>query len=435
MDKIISPDDVDLLAELLELEKFDEAVPIIVKLLLNKVNIDELLYKYPQVLKCITPIYQKQFLQEEQLFEKKVKAGKLIDSLLLCGNIEKSRKIIDLFGLDELLEYIQLNEFSLPLYMEAVQQFFIEKRSMGLWSLAEKLEKFKFYKESKKAWQQTLELLENEPGIIDQDFETVQEYIKKLNSKIAIDTINDVINGNIPISELQKQQITKNDLHLYLGKIPGINSFTPKQKLVEIIQSRVQRGLVPSSKYKKIKLLGGGGFGKVWLVKDELGKKFALKQGIGKDAWGEIDYQSKLLKQVNKVDPVPTNLKYINKTNKNELIVQYLDGFITLKDYFIAHKDRCLDILKKVNVLVGNMHKKGISHRDLKRENIMIHPDTEELRIIDFGLGCIDKTKQYPCQNYRGTTKIYYPHPELNKNFKDWKRADKKAVDIIKKFC
>ena len=39
MDKIISPDDVDLLAELLELEKFDEAVPIIVKLLLNKVNI------------------------------------------------------------------------------------------------------------------------------------------------------------------------------------------------------------------------------------------------------------------------------------------------------------------------------------------------------------------------------------------------------------
>lgn len=32
------------------------------------------------------------------------------------------------------------------------------------------------------------------------------------------------------------------------------------------------------------------------------------------------------------------------------------------------------------------MHKKGVSHRDIKPDNIMVNPKTKKIKIIDFGI-------------------------------------------------
>ena len=147
-------------------------------------------------------------------------------------------------------------------------------------------------------------------------------------------------------------------------------------------------------------------------------------------------YESELLEQVNKRDPTPTNLKFMTRTNKDELIMQYLEGFISLDNYLESNADRCKEIMSKVKSLVHQLHEKGISHRDLKGINVMIHPETEQLRIIDFGVGCINSSLKFPCQKYRGTTLNYYPKPQEMNNFKDWKKGDQNAMKIIqKKLC
>lgn len=61
---------------------------------------------------------------------------------------------------------------------------------------------------------------------------------------------------------------------------------------------------------------------------------------------------------------------------------------------------------------------------------------TEELRIIDFGLGCIKQSVKFPCQKFRGATQFYYPQgPELT-TFQEWKKADQEALQIVENtFC
>lgn len=263
------------------------------------------------------------------------------------------------------------------------------------------------------------------------DIRTATGMIESLDEQIAKEIIQNVLHGVLPVSQLYKQQITRKNLLKFLSakNIKDLDKTVPKQKLIQIAKSFIQRDLVPSSKYAKIKLLGKGSFGSVWAVIDQKGNKYAMKEALEQKQ--NLVYESQLLKQVARRDPAPTNLKYIQRTNKDELIMQYLDGFDTLDDYMASNPDDCKDILVRLKAAVHQLHENGISHRDLKGINIMIHPHTKELRIIDFGVGCIKQSEKYPCQKFRGATPFYYPEREEMSNFQDWRKADQNALQII----
>mgnify|MGYP001233030820 CR=1 FL=1 len=61
-------------------------------------------------------------------------------------------------------------------------------------------------------------------------------------------------------------------------------------------------------------------------------------------------------------------------------ISQYLNKFITDK-YPINHS-----IIENIISIIKDIHKKGIIHRDIKPDNILINPDTYKITVIDFGL-------------------------------------------------
>jgi predicted Ser/Thr protein kinase len=249
-----------------------------------------------------------------------------------------------------------------------------------------------------------------------------------------------------------------------------------------IVENRIK-----SSDYEKLIEIASGGFGKVWLVENAKGQKYALKQPL-KDP-SQIIYQADLLQQINQ--KVPDSLKRIGLTEKNQLIMQYLEGFLTLDKYLELNPNFLDEIIKKVHTEIDKLHKKGISHRDLKPKNIMVHPETREIKIIDYGLSCIKnkdlenyitidhylelypekrgeivnlikskfvlppdlkpenlvihpekrdlkiigskKNQKFSCGIYRGTTKIWYPNYNELKTFEDWKKADKNAIKMFQK--
>ena len=66
--------------------------------------------------------------------------------------------------------------------------------------------------------------------------------------------------------------------------------------------------------------------------------------------------------------------------------------------------------MKKLVRAINHCHANGVVHRDIKPENIMIGAD-KEIKLIDFGLSKIDKSKNQHLTTIAGTP--YYMAPEV----------------------
>jgi len=66
--------------------------------------------------------------------------------------------------------------------------------------------------------------------------------------------------------------------------------------------------------------------------------------------------------------------------------------------------------MKKLVRAINHCHANGVVHRDIKPENIMIGADNE-IKLIDFGLSKIDKSKNQHLTTIAGTP--YYMAPEV----------------------
>jgi serine/threonine protein kinase len=78
------------------------------------------------------------------------------------------------------------------------------------------------------------------------------------------------------------------------------------------------------------------------------------------------------------------------------MILQKLPGE-TLKAYMTKHgvtPEFVQWIAKKLPLVLERLHKLGILHNDLHDENIVIHPSTDALWLIDFGFSYLGKSKQ-----------------------------------------
>ena len=73
--------------------------------------------------------------------------------------------------------------------------------------------------------------------------------------------------------------------------------------------------------------------------------------------------------------------------------MEYLNGFLKLdKTKYILSKKNRLSISKKIYDSILLLHKKNMTHNDLKPSNILVNPTTLETRIIDFGSSTIFHT-------------------------------------------
>jgi len=72
------------------------------------------------------------------------------------------------------------------------------------------------------------------------------------------------------------------------------------------------------------------------------------------------------------------------------IVMEYLNGFLNLDKtkYILSKKNRLL-ISKKIYHSILRLHKKNMTHNDLKPSNIVVNPTTLETRIIDFGSSTI----------------------------------------------
>jgi len=85
------------------------------------------------------------------------------------------------------------------------------------------------------------------------------------------------------------------------------------------------------------------------------------------------------------------------KTKYYIIITKFLEDYITWKEFKKKYPEKTKEVKKNIKIAIEFIHNKKVYHGDLHDENIMIHPETLDVRIIDFGYCQINpKQNLYP---------------------------------------
>lgn len=188
-------------------------------------------------------------------------------------------------------------------------------------------------------------------------------------------------------------------------------------------------------------VLGEGSYGKVKLAQDIETKTWvALK--VVRDTHKKMKKESKILSKVSDLglyvaDPRSENERAKpDEDKKFHAIMKWIPG----DGAFEFRQSRILDRSLRLSDLVimahnmvkgmNAMHEKGILHRDIKGENIMVDRATNDVQLIDFGLAKeINKLKKY--EYYAGTERFMAPEVALQgENCRFSKKSDVFAMGV-----
>ena len=155
--------------------------------------------------------------------------------------------------------------------------------------------------------------------------------------------------------------------------------------------------------YKILEKLGEGGMGVVYLAEDtKLKRNVAIKflpHSVSNDSKEKERFKIEAQAAAALNHPNIATIHAIEESGDDTFIVmEYIDGK-ELKDIVETHRDASLqtdDIIDFAIQIAEGLeaaHKKGIVHRDIKSQNIMITNDGK-VKIMDFGLAKVGKDSQ-----------------------------------------
>jgi serine/threonine protein kinase len=152
-------------------------------------------------------------------------------------------------------------------------------------------------------------------------------------------------------------------------------------------------------------ILGKGGFGTVYAGvrrRDLLQvavKEVSKARSVTMDMDREVPLEVALMQQVNDVPGVIRMIDYFDMADYFYIVMERVNNCKDLFD-FISDKGPLQEGLAKrlfqqIIDTVLQCHNKGVLHRDIKDENILIDLSTNQLKLIDFGSGAYAHNEIY----------------------------------------
>ena len=181
------------------------------------------------------------------------------------------------------------------------------------------------------------------------------------------------------------------------------------------------------STYKKLRKLGSGGFGEVWMAERNHDKrKFALKYLLATDSDSIAPFQREV-RCLSRLDH--PNIVRITSTSLTSAPFWYAMPpydhclYDELASIAGAH-ERIYAVFRSILDSIRYAYGQGIIHRDLKPENVLMNSD-DDLVVSDFGLGRVldSKTTRKTATGTRLGTFLYCSPEQMM----DFKRADHRS--------
>ena len=176
------------------------------------------------------------------------------------------------------------------------------------------------------------------------------------------------------------------------------------------------------AKYKIVKLLGEGAFGKAYLAKsDNEEKQYVIKQVIMEEMTDqekrETFNEAVVLKKLDHPNIIKFKEVFRQKKPKDALniVTEFADGGdlgqkIEQQKKKPFPESQILDYITQICLALQHIHKKKIFHRDLKSNNVFLMK-SGIVKVGDFGISKIVKTTQEKARTTVGTP--YYLAPEI----------------------
>ena len=231
---------------------------------------------------------------------------------------------------------------------------------------------------------------------------------RMLDEKLTLNSSDRIQDDEIEIKE--KKEIIKE-----------INNIVSGKNKVTIDTNLITSGGTsdPKYDYHKIKLLGKGSFGTVYLAKNKrLNTNFAMKiiEKVNNDSKGEdvLMNEINILRKLDHPNILKINDFYSTKTEYIIITEFCPEGelFYEIKNFAPFDEPLTGWYMKQIFSAVNYCHKSKIIHRDLKPENILISERNKKgfntIKIIDFGTAILFSKKD---KKIAGS--IYYLAPEV----------------------
>ena len=146
------------------------------------------------------------------------------------------------------------------------------------------------------------------------------------------------------------------------------------------------------NKYSIAKKLGQGSFGAVYIGYDNDNKSIAIKfQQVKKD----YEKETRCLKYIQKVCGkyilcyIDDFITMIEDVTIYCIITEYVSGYKVLSQFIQENeplsKPTITTIVKHMIIALEKIHTIRVEHMDLHEDNILIHPETLDIKLIDFG--------------------------------------------------
>lgn len=195
-------------------------------------------------------------------------------------------------------------------------------------------------------------------------------------------------------------------------------------------------GIILEDRYELIKLIGSGGMAVVYqAVDNRLHRQVAVKimrPELAKNEKFRLRFQNESQAIAKLSHPNIVGVYDVSRTESIEYIVMELAEGITLKKYMNEHgpldTNTALSFSEQIAAALSHAHSKGIIHRDIKPQNIIVIGE-DTIKVADFGIA--DLQSEMPNVENEAIGSVHYISPEQARGLPADERSDIYSLGIV----
>lgn len=195
-------------------------------------------------------------------------------------------------------------------------------------------------------------------------------------------------------------------------------------------------GKMLDNRYEILELIGSGGMANVYKAKcHRLNRMVAvkiLKNDLAENADFRRRFRDESLAVAQLSHANIVSVYDVSRSGDTEYIVMELVDGITLKQYMERRGKmdwrEALHFITQIMRALSHAHSRGIIHRDIKPQNIMVLRDGS-VKVTDFGIACLASASQTLTQEALGS--VHYISPEQARGDRTDARSDIYSAGVV----